>query len=298
MRPGRGPNHGGMFSHRISSPKLSRWALSLIAFGLLTRQFLLWQQLSFDELRFGALGSVFLALLVWDKRRTAVLDSGPAATSVGVLLVCLFLFQANSSPGPLFTAFAPMVWGIGLIFLAAGFGGLKQFWKEAFVLLLLALPFFVRWLVFDAIGYNVSPIVAGASAAVSWALGWPAEADGDVVHVAGKTVMVYQACSGLKSMFLTTGLAVFLLLVFPPAGRLRKAGAIIGAWLAAFVVNVSRVTLLVVLTSTGNDKAFHYWHTQDGALLFEILAIVVFILIYRFALMTGGAEPIQKGATQ
>ena len=278
--------------------RFSPWLLSLIGAGLLSRQLLLWQQLSSEDLRFGALGAVFLALLIWNKRRRVSLESDPLSTGAGSLLIAIYLVRAGTSPGALFTAVAPVIWGLGLGLLAAGWRGLKQFRREGVVLALLALPFFVRWLLFDAVGYNVSPIVAGAAAALAHALGWPAQSDGDIIHISGRTVTVYQACSGLKSLFLTTGFAVFLLLVFPPEGRLRKAGAILAAWISAFVVNLSRVTMLVILMGMGNEKGFHYWHTQDGALMFEILAMMVFIFIYQFALLNASPAPLKKKTAQ
>ena len=281
------------------SSRLSKLLLALIGLALLARQALLWRQVSFDELRFSALGSIFLLLLIWGKRRDLVLESGPVASLVGVCLIATFLVKSAASLGTLFTAFAPLLWGTGLALLASGFTGLRQYRRELFVLVLLVLPYFVRWLIFDAFGYNISPIVAASAAGIVRCLGGNAVANGDTISVPVSVVHVYQACSGLKSMFLATGFSVFLLLSYPPDGAVRKTSAVIGALIISFVVNISRVAFLVILIDKRDERGFHYWHTQDGALLFEILAIMLFVLFYRFVLLrepapvapqTGGAH--------
>jgi hypothetical protein len=45
------------------------------------------------------------------------------------------------------------------------------------------------------------------------------------------------------------------------------------------------VALLVIFVSSSNFKAFHYWHTDNGALLFEVASVVAFAMIYRFVIL-------------
>ena len=219
---------------------LQKTLLSLVLSGLLALQFLLWRQLSFDQLRFSALGCIVLLVLLWGKRRRLTFQSGPGATLAGLLLIAFFVVRSSQSPGGVFASLAPVLWGTGLALLASGFGGLKQYRRELLVLLLLVSPFFLRWLVFDALGFDLSPVTARAGVGLVRVLGWPARLDGDMVTVPTGVLNVYQACSGLKSMFFLFGLGLLFAVIFPPASRLRALMAPL-AGIAADIVLARRM---------------------------------------------------------
>lgn len=264
--------------------------LSAIGLGLMGIQLFLWKQMSFDQLRFGALGCIMLGFLIWERRGKLTFESQPLATLAGSLLVVFFVVKSASSPGAIFASFGPAFWGAGLAILASGFGGLKQYRREALIAVLLILPFFLRWFLFDAMGLDITPVTARAVTALVHMLGYEASLRGNVIVVPTGSVSVYEACSGLKAMFLLFGLAVLLLILFPPPGWLWKITTLFAAVGTAFLVNAARVALLVIFLSSSNTRAFHYWHTDGGALLFEVASVMAFALLYRFVIMREGSR--------
>ncbi len=248
-------------------------------------------KLPFDVRRFYALCFIFVGCLLARKRETLRLESGPSGTFAGAALAGFVLWRSLSPPGVLFASVSPLLSGLALALLASGFEGLKQYWREFGVLLLSLLPFVLRSLLFDLMGFDMSPPTAVAATAIARLLGWPAQAEDVYITTPGGRVAVFEGCSGIRSMFFLFGLAVFFLLLFPPQTRLLQFIALPCALAIAFVVNAFRVALLIILISESRMAAFDYWHLGGGALVFESASVTLFVLVYRF-LFLGGSPPL------
>lgn len=269
----------------------SRWLLALVGFALLAIQAVIWTKLPFNVLRFSALCSVVLVFLLWGKRRALLLESGPASTLAGSLLVAFVLWKSLSRPGTLYASLSPLLSGLGLALLASGFKGLRQYWRELAILGFLLLPFALRLLVFDISGLDVSPATAVAASGIVHVFGWPVSVQDVYISTPGGMVAVFEGCSGIRSMFFLLGLALLFLVLFPPSARLAGLIAIPAAVAVAFVVNAFRVALLIILVSESKHEAFEYWHMGDGALLFETGSVLLFVLLYRFVLLNWKGPP-------
>ena len=269
----------------IEQKSCLKWLLSLVGLALLATQLVTWAKMPFDVLRFSALCSVVLVFLLWGKRRALLLESGPAATLAGLVLIGFVLWKNLSPPGTLFASLSPLLSGLGIALLASGFKGLRQYWREFAILFFLLLPFLLRLLVFDLLGFDVSPETAAAATGIVRLFGWQASAQDVYVATPGGMVAVFEGCSGIRSMLFLFGLAVLFLVLFPPSERLPRLIALPAAVAIAFVVNAFRVALLVILVSESRHEAFEYWHLGTGALLFESASVVLFVLLYRFLLL-------------
>ncbi len=272
-----------------------KYSLGLLGLGLIAIQLNFWNQISFDHFRVGALGCAVLVLIVWGKLDKLVLESGPAASGAGAGLIGLVLCKVNASPGGLFASLAPLFWGLGFGLLAAGFKGLKQFREEAVILTLLVVPFFLRSFFFDSVGLDIAPLTAVVGVYFLSLLGWSAVVNGEIVQVSSGMVDVTQGCSGLKAMFLLFGLSVLLVVFLPPKGGWKKPFAIVSALLIAFFVNAIRVTSLLVLLIKKDYAGFEYWHTESGALVFEVSGVLLFVAFYNFAILwEPAAKPLKS----
>jgi cyanoexosortase A len=257
----------------------------VIGLALLGTEYVLWSKLPFDVLRFGALCLMVIVFLLWQRRDALALESGPAPSVAGALLIAFVLFKSVSQSGTLFAALSPLLSGVALALLASGFKGLRQFWKELALLVFLPFPFVLRLVVSDFFGLKISPATAFVGSGLARLLGWQVSTQGVVVDTPGGTVGVYEGCSGIHSMFFLFGLAILLLVLVPPPGRLARWAAIPAAIAVAFTVNACRVALLVILVSESRREAFHYWHLGSGALLFESASVFCFVLLYRFVFL-------------
>ena len=56
----------------------------------------------------------------------------------------------------------------------------------------------------------------------------------------------------------------------------QKAICIAIAVVIGFMVNAMRVALLAFFVDVQQPKAFEYWHSSDGSLLFAIISVFIF----------------------
>ncbi len=257
-----------------------KWITALLGLALLCHQLLLWGRLSFDELRFGTLCAAVLVALVWEKRQALAWESGPAFTLAGLALIAFALIRGFGQPGTLFATVAPVIWGLGFALLVSGFRGVGQFWKEAIVLAAVVLTPLIETLALDLAGVDFAPATAQTTAYLLRIAGWNASAHDVFVWLPTAWIVVSQGCSGLKTMYFLVGFALLVLLLFPVPGLARKLAVLAGATVIGFLVNAVRVAMLAVLTTPEHRDAFKFWHIQQGAMLFETVAVVAFLAFF------------------
>lgn len=275
------PGFSGRSSEAVpSTPELTRYALAAIGLALLWVQLFLSDRVSSEDLRFSALCSTALVVLVWSRRQSLVLGTDGAATTAGMGLIGFFLFRSSGQPGTLFVAIAPVIWGTGLALLASGRTGIGQHWREAVVLAAVVVTPFIETLALDLAGLDLAPWTAQATAMILRLGGWDASARDVLVGLPSGWVLVSQGCSGLKTMYFLGGFSALVLVMFPVPGVVRKLVLLTGAVAIGFLINTLRVALLALLASPEHQGAFRFWHINQGAMFVEAVAVVVFLGFY------------------
>ncbi len=168
----------------------------------------------------------------------------------------------------------PVSGGFAVVLLAAGWLGLRQFWRELAILLALGLPGTLSAFVAD-----ISPLTARFSTSLLWYSGFDVVRDGLLIYLEGGGVEVYYGCSGIESVSYVLGLSILCLIMFPLKSFMRYWVPLIGMAIG-FVVNGIRVALMALLVASGDKAAFDYWHTGDGSLIFGLIAVVAFGAFY------------------
>ena len=270
-----------------------RRGLSLLAFALLGLHLLLASRVSFEDLRFGLIAAVALVAIAWATPDRVTKEIGVGSLGCGALLIGFGLWRMHGQPGALAVNLVPLVWGIGLALLIGGGRWLATFWREGLVVLGIALSPFVETVVLELIGLDLAPGTSQFTAALLRLCGWESSARDVVVTVPGAWIVVSQGCSGLKTMYFLAAFAVLLLLVYPIPGAVRKAVIFVSAVLVGYLVNAVRVAILALLARPGHEEAFKFWHFKQGAMLFEVIAVAVFMGLV-FLLMP--ARPAAKVA--
>jgi cyanoexosortase A len=216
--------------------------------------------------------SVVLSLL-WDKRRTLILESDAFSSCLGLLLIAFFLLRSS-----LMTSFdsvfqmLPVLAALGLAMLASGVKRVPQYWQEIIVIFALNLP--VGFLV------NRISILAVYTAKLATLLltysGFIVKLQGVYITLAnGKTVEVAAGCSGWESIFPLLQFSVLFLVMFP-TNLTKKILVPIVAVLIAFVVNGVRVAIMAALVAYSSEGTFKYWHTGTGSQIFFLISTVLF----------------------
>lgn len=224
-------------------------------------------------------GPVVLAValwLLWSKRHDIARACGSAANLSGgaVLAAGLLLYAVGRSQAVIQAEVLAL-----LLFLAAGLlwlGGwsaLRRAWFPLFFLLF-TIPF---------PGVLVQALTLPLKSAVSyvaehlllWA-GYPVARTGVILMVGQYQLLVADACAGLTSMFTLEAFGLLYMHVMGYTSRLRNVLVGILVIPCAFLANVVRVLVLVLVTyHLGNDAGQGFVHGFAGIVLF----VVAFVLL-------------------
>lgn len=256
-------------AQKYGEPKY--WLLG-IAVGLMAVNLTLtWRSDNVDVMGTSLLFWGCVAVLIWERKDDLRLDSGLFSSFAGVLIIALVMLKSATVSGyDIFLRVAPLMSGLGIGLLASGAKGLKQYWQEMLMLGFIAIP---PGLVLRVV--DTAPATAKFSGFLLWYLGADVTREGIYLILPEGSVEVATGCNGLNLILQLLGLSMLVLLMFPTK-RIHKIIVPAIATIIAFVVNAARVALLAAIVSSGNNKAFVYWHHGDGSLIFSTIAVLIF----------------------
>jgi exosortase/archaeosortase family protein len=135
----------------------------------------------------------------------------------------------------------------------------------------------------------IATVTARLSSVLLWALGRQAYADGHLIVLPERTLIVGSSCTGINTMALSLAAAVVLVILLPPPPSGPKhrrpsawrAGFIFAAvaLVLSFMVNIVRIVLLAYtdvtpgLTGLAEWRSFDFWHDGLGSNLFSLAAM-------------------------
>lgn len=227
-------------------------------------------------------GAVILAVvvwLVWD-RRQVLLDAPAGASPVAglvVLLGGLALYFVGRTLGILVfqvSALIPIL--AGVLLAMRGTTALRAYWFALlFIIYLVPLPAYVQ----DAMTLPLKQEVSALAARLMYAAGYPIAHEGVVITVGQYQLLVADACAGLNSMFSLSALGLLFLYLVRRQSWWHNALVVACLLPIAFVANLVRVIVLVLVTYHFGDEAGQgFMHGLSGLVLFAIaLASVVML---------------------
>ncbi|MBV9389954.1 MAG: cyanoexosortase A [Chroococcidiopsidaceae cyanobacterium CP_BM_ER_R8_30] len=271
--------------------KSKYWLLGL-ALGLISLHlFLIWKvsfHLDAGSAATRNVGSELLSLsllfwgaalsIAWQKRHTLRLESGVFSSFLGATIIILVVLKSLSlSNNDSFLHISPLLSGVGLCLLASGVKGLKQYWKELLLLLVLAIPVeetLARLIDLDTLTAQFADFILVH-------LGFDAARNGTTVALPTGAVKVDPGCSGLRAITRLVQLST-LILVMIPTSWIGKVIIPFMAVLVAFTVNSVRVVVLALLIANSHRKAFDFWHEGTGSHGISILSVLILWLLCQF----------------
>jgi len=229
---------------------------------------------------------MFSLYFLWERRRDiAEVPVRWSALGVPVMLAAAALRMFGH------LIFSPYIAGMSLVVMLAGavifcFGLrlTRQLWLPiAFLVLMLPLP----TPAYEAVALPLQRFAAIFATKVLHTVGIPVLREGNVIHFAGKSLEVAQACSGMRLLigFVAMGIAVAHLSKRP---IWHKSLLVASTFPIAIVANAVRVAGTGILYNTmGEAAAEGFFHAFSGWLLFVIalglLALESFALSLLFA---------------
>lgn len=236
----------------------------------------IWQT---EEQGHGPIILAVVAWLLWDLRgRFATLAPDPASGAgwIALILGLLLYVVGRSQDIILFEVGSQIVVGAAVLLLTLGWPGLRTGW---FPLLFLVFMIPVPGFIIDAMTGPLKHQVSVIAESLLYAAGYPIARSGVILTIGQYQLQVADACSGLNSMFSLGALG--LLYVYLTRDEIWwKSAVLLAAVLPiAFVANIVRVMILVLVTyHLGDEAGQGFIHGFAGMVLFLIALSLLFAL--------------------
>lgn len=235
-----------------------------------------------DAQAHGPIVLVVSLFLIWQQRRllqTAALESAHPRPLVGwvILAAGLLLYALGRSQGlTLFEVGSQIPVLLGAFLVVSGITLVRAMWFPLFFLLFMVpLPGFVV----DAVTGPLKEYISVITEQVLYMAGYPIARNGVVLTIGQYQLLVADACSGLHSMFSLSAMGLLYLYLMRHASMARNLIIIAAILPIAFVANIVRVMILVLVTYYLGDEAGQgFLHGFAGILLFVVGLLFLFAL--------------------
>lgn len=171
----------------------------------------------------------------------------------------------------------------GVILLLRGRAGLKLAWFPVlYLIFMIPLP----GILVDAITGPLKNWISVIVVETLYAVGYPIARNGVTITIGQYQMLVADACSGLHSMYSLSALGLLFMYVMERKGRLHNALMLLSILPIAFLANIVRVIVLVLVTyHLGDEAGQGFLHGAAGMVLMMVSLATFFSLdffLYRF----------------
>jgi exosortase B len=233
----------------------------------------IWQS---DDHAHGAIVLVVLVWLFWQLRGPlAALPEQPARGAGTVLFGAGLLMYLLGR----MLEFSIFVFGSQILVLAGGLlllkgrAALRLAWFPVFyAIFMIPLP----GVLVDAVTGPLKQWISSLVELILYPLGYPIARNGVVITIGQYQMLVADACSGLHSMFSLTALGTLFMYITARKSRLHNALMLASILPIAFVANVIRVIILVLVTYHFGDEAGQgFLHGAAGMVLMLVALVII-----------------------
>ncbi len=225
-------------------------------------------------------GPIILAVVAWMfwQHREAFRSLGPRRSAhAGAWLMlglgCMLYVTGRSQSIILFEAGSLIPILAGSIAVLAGWPAVRGL---AFPILFIAFMLPLPGPFVDALTGPLKQSVSWIAESILYSLGYPIARSGVTLSIGQYQLLVADACSGLNSMFSLAALGILYLHLMQHVSRWRNVLILMSIVPIAYVANVIRVMILVLVTYHFGDEAGQgAIHGAAGMVLF-VIALVLF----------------------
>ena len=236
----------------------------------------IWQS---DDHAHGAIVLVVAAWLFWTLRKDIVeaeTHPSPLLGSLAFGFGLLLYFFGRMFSISIFEMASQIFVVTGLLLLLKGVSALRVAWFPVFYLIfMIPLP----GVLVDAITGPLKQWISSIVVSVLYAVGYPIAQSGVVISIGQYQLLVADACSGLHSMFSLTALGTLFMYITARKSRLHNVIMLASILPIAFIANICRVIVLVLVTyHLGDEAGQGFLHGAAG------MVLMLFALVSFFAL--------------
>jgi exosortase B len=232
-----------------------------------------------DDEFHGAIVLLVIVWLVWDGRDVLLSPATNTAPAPGISLLMfgLLLYVLGRSQEILIFQVAGLIPILaGTLLAMRGWPAMRALWfMLLFIAYLVPLPAYVV----DSLTLPLSQSVAASADHILYAAGYPIAHEGVTLIVGQYQLRVVDACAGLNSMFSLSAIGLLYLYVKRYQSSLHNALILLSLLPIAFLANIARVVILVLVTYHFGDEAGQgFMHGFSGIALFVFALIAVLLL--------------------
>lgn len=230
----------------------------------------------------GAHGPIVLGIVLWLiwLGRDALFAAGAQkrpAPGFPLILAALALYVVGRSvdvPILEIGSLVPLL--AGVLLAMRGWPALKALWFPVlFVVFMIPLP----GILVDAVTGPLKQWVSVLAEQILYATGYPVARSGVVITIGQYQLLVADACAGLHSMFSLSALGLLFMRITGRESLLHNAVMLASILPIAFVANIVRVLLLMLITfHLGDEAGQGFLHGATGILLLLVALIHLFAL--------------------
>lgn len=235
----------------------------------------IWQS---EDQGHGPLILAVAAWLFWQVREPLTALPGQPRHLLGWPLVLLGLGTFLLGKGfafPIFIFGSQIPLAMGLLLLTKGLPGLRVCWFAVlFLVFMVPLPGTFVDATTQSLKHSISVIVTE----ILYALDYPISRTGVTISVGQYQLLVADACSGMHSMFSLTALGTLYMYLMKREGTVHNAIMLILILPTAFLANILRVVILVLITYyVGEEAGRGFLHGFAGMALLVISLTTLFV---------------------
>jgi exosortase B len=233
----------------------------------------LWQT---DEQAHGPIVLAIIAWMLWRTRQgwlNATTTPSPALGWVSLIFGLLVYIVGRSQGIIIFEVGSMIPILAGTLLIQRGWGAIGAIWFALlFVVFLIPLPS----LVVDTLTGPLKQSVSVIAENFLYAAGYPIARNGVVLTIGQYQLLVADACSGLHSMFSLSALGLLYIYLMQPKEWWRNGILVASILPTAYVANIVRVMILVLVTYHFGDEAGQgFIHGAAGIILFVIALLAL-----------------------
>ncbi len=227
-------------------------------------------------------GVIVLAVVVWLfwTLRAAIVDApsspAPVTGSIVFALGLLMYVLGRMFDISIFQMASQIPVIAGGLLLLKGPAALRVAWFPLFYLVfMIPLP----GILVDAITGPLKQWISTIVVSVLYLVGYPIAQSGVIISIGQYQLLVADACSGLHSMFSLSALGTLFMYIMGRKSRAHNAVMLMSILPIAFVANICRVIVLVLVTYYLGDEAGQGFLHGTAGMVLMLVALVIFFAL-------------------
>jgi exosortase B len=273
------------------------WFIALAGFMIMYVPVYIWASKTIWQTEDQGHGAIILAVLIWlfwEAKKNISEAAGPPALktgwtvfSVGVLIYAigrLFSISIFEMGSQIFIVSA-------VLLLLKGYNAWKLAWFPVlYILFMIPLPS----VLVDAITGSLKQIISDLVTSLLYTAGYPIARSGVMLTIGQYQLLVADACSGLHSMFSLSALGTLFMYIMGRKSMLHNGIMLISILPIAFVANICRVIVLVLVTYYLGDEAGQGFLHGAAGMVLMLSALLIFFAIDKIISIVLRGHPKEK----